>query len=80
MAIITGLILASIGVATLIIFKRRKSDDFDYEEDVMFDSPERPPPSIRGEMRDGYEVIEYPQGTDAWWWRDPETGHWKEWT
>jgi len=86
MAIITGLILASIGVATMILFRRRQSDELGYEEprtvsdDVMFDSPEQPPPSIKGEMRDGYEVIEYPQGTDAWWWRDPETGHWMEWT
>ncbi len=80
MAIIAGLILASIGVAALTLFKRGKRDNLDYEEDVMFDSPEQPSPSIKGEMRDGYEVIEYPQGTDAWWWRDPETGHWMEWT
>jgi hypothetical protein len=80
MAIIAGLILASISIAALTLFRRGQRDDMDYEEDVMFDSPERPPPSIRGEMRDGYEVIEYPQGTGAWWWRDADTGHWKEWT
>tara|TARA_B100001750_G_scaffold242965_1_gene257293 strand:+ start:9 stop:1553 length:1545 start_codon:yes stop_codon:yes gene_type:complete len=80
MAIITGLILASIGVAVLVLFRRRQSDDWNYEEDVMFDSPDRPAPNMTGEMMDGYEVIEYPQGTNAWWYRDNETGHWMEWT
>jgi len=46
----------------------------------MFDSPDRPSPNTRGEIRDGYEVIEYPKGTGAWWYRDNETGHWMEWT
>ena len=79
MMIIGGIILASIGVATLVLFSRRKGDDWNTDEDVIFDSPERPPPNISGEMMDGYEVIEYPQGTGAWWWRDYETGHWMEW-
>ena len=39
-----------------------------------------PPQNMSGELRDGYEVIEYPVGSSAWWWRDPETGQWTEWS
>ncbi len=80
LTIVTGLLLASIGVATLILFRRRQDDGLNFEEDVLFDSPERPSPNVTGEMMDGYEVIEYPQGSNAWWYRDNETGHWMEWT
>ena len=70
--------------------------DWNYqEEDMMFAeqtasmydspaplqaSPRGPPPGHRGEMRDGYEVAEYPAGSDAWWWKDQSTGKWNEWT
>ena len=81
MIILTGFILAAIGVATMVLIKRRKGgDDWGDDGDVMFDSPDRPSPNTRGEIRDGYEVIEYPKGTGAWWYRDNETGHWMEWT
>jgi hypothetical protein len=40
----------------------------------------RPSPNESGEWKDGYEVIEYPPGSGGWWWRDPETGQWTEWT
>jgi len=40
----------------------------------------QPPPNVSGEWKDGYEVIEYPAGSGGWWWRDPETGQWTEWT
>jgi hypothetical protein len=28
---------------------------------------------------DGYEWIEHPQGSDSWWYRDPDSGAWKQW-
>ncbi len=38
-----------------------------------------PPSTMRGQMRDGYEVVEYPQNSGSWWWRDPNSGQWNEW-
>ena len=34
----------------------------------------KPSPTVTGQMRDGYEVVEYPDGSGNWWWRDPNTG------
>ena len=42
--------------------------------------PRTPPPGHQGYMSDGYEVSEYPDGSGAWWWKDPDTGKWNEWT
>ncbi len=38
------------------------------------------PPGHQGHMRDGYEITEYPDGSGSWWWKDPATGDWNEWT
>ncbi|MDP6870236.1 MAG: hypothetical protein QGI21_05640 [Candidatus Poseidoniaceae archaeon] len=43
-------------------------------------SPRGPPPGHQGQMSDGYEVSEYPSGSGTWWWKDPATGKWSEWT
>ncbi|CAI8212596.1 MAG: Uncharacterised protein [Methanobacteriota archaeon] len=39
----------------------------------------RPPNYMEGQMRDGYEVLEYPSGSGAWWYKDGRTGQWMEW-
>ena len=41
--------------------------------------PSKPPKSATGEMYDGYEGLEYPAGSDQWYYRDPGTGEWTEW-
>jgi hypothetical protein len=42
--------------------------------------PRAPPPGHQGHMNDGYEITEYPDGSGSWWWKDPATGDWNEWT
>jgi hypothetical protein len=42
--------------------------------------PRTPPPGHQGHMNDGYEITEYPDGSGSWWWKDPATGNWNEWT
>lgn len=42
-------------------------------------SPSNPPNSLIGEMRDGYEICEYPAASNAWWYRDQATGQWTKW-
>jgi len=42
--------------------------------------PRTPPPGHQGHMNDGYEITEYPNGSGSWWWKDPATGDWNEWT
>jgi len=32
------------------------------------------------EMIDGYEAMEYPQGSGNWWYKDAASGQWMEWT
>ena len=39
----------------------------------------KPPSHQQGEMRDGYEVLEYPAGSGQWWFRDQASGQWMEW-
>jgi len=34
---------------------------------------------MRGTMQDGYEVIQYPEGSGSWYYRDQATGKWMEW-
>ena len=47
---------------------------------VQSGPPRAPPPGHQGHMSDGYEVTEYPDGSGSWWWKDPATGNWAEWT
>ena len=47
---------------------------------VQSGPPRTPPPGHQGHMSDGYEVTEYPDGSESWWWKDPATGEWNEWT
>jgi hypothetical protein len=42
--------------------------------------PRAPPPGHQGNMNDGYEVTEYPEGSGSWWWKDPAFDSWKEWS
>ena len=39
----------------------------------------KPPSNQQGEMRDGYEVLEFPSGSGQWWFRDQSSGQWMEW-
>ncbi len=48
--------------------------------DQMFSAPGSPSPSLQGEMQDGYEVIEHPEGSGAWYYREQSTGQWMEWS
>lgn len=92
--IIAVLIFAILG-AVLFIRNGGSNDDNDwYQQDMMFEQeahkqvpevtstsrPRGPPPSHQGYMQDGYEVSEYPAGSGNWWWKDPQTGQWKEWS
>jgi len=90
-AIIAGAVLvAMLGITGLVLFLRgRRDDDDDWADepvdmipaqDRMFDSgPMGPTPTMRGEMQDGYEVLEYPAGSGSWWYRDTVSGKWVEW-
>jgi hypothetical protein len=42
-------------------------------------NPSTPPQSLVGEMRDGYEVCQYPASSAAWWYRDQASGQWVKW-
>ena len=85
--IVVFLMLAIAG-AVLFIRGRADTDEDWYDEpanmiasqDRMFDSgPGGPPPTMRGTMQDGYEVIQYPEGSGSWYYRDQATGKWMEW-
>ncbi|HIF91005.1 MAG TPA: hypothetical protein EYQ58_05665, partial [Candidatus Poseidoniales archaeon] len=43
-------------------------------------TPRTPPHGRQGVMRGEYEVIEYPEGSGSWWWKDPSTSNWNEWS
>ena len=87
------LVFVIIGVAGAIMFLSRSGNDdmpeaVDYaaaaggwsEPPVSAPGGGKPSPTVTGQMRDGYEVVEYPDGSGNWWWRDPNTGNWNEWT
>jgi hypothetical protein len=92
MMVIGGSIAAAVIViiAGLVMFMRGRGDP-EYNkwvesDDSLFDDPGpvssppgRPAVTERGEMIDGYEVIEYPSGTGLWFYRDPNSGQWVEW-
>ena len=78
------------GVTALLLFMRKRRDDDDdwsdssynmgAADDRLFDGgPGGPPPTMRGEMQDGYEVVEYPAGSGSWYYRDPVSRKWTEW-
>ena len=87
------LVFVIIGVAGAIMFLSRSGNDdmpkaVDYaaaaggwsEPPMSAPGGGKPSPTVTGQMRDGYEVVEYPDGSGSWWWRDPNTGNWNEWT
>ncbi|MDG1550969.1 MAG: hypothetical protein P8Q95_04505 [Candidatus Poseidoniaceae archaeon] len=87
-----AILIASIA---LVVIRRRRStelddqfDDNDDYHDVMtssFNSPvtdsslQLPSATARGEITDGYETIEFPEGSGNWFYRDHDTGKWTEW-
>ena len=85
------LVFVIIGVVGAIMFLSRSGDSdmpeaIDYAAESSWSEPPssapgggKPSPTVRGSMRDGYEVVEYPDGSGSWWWRDPNTGTWNEW-
>ena len=88
--LIAGIVIATmLAITGVVLFLRGRSDEDDWAdepanmiaaEDRMFDSgPSGPTPTMRGEMRDGYETLEYPAGSGSWWYRDTVTGKWVEW-
>jgi hypothetical protein len=84
-----AVIAAMLGITAVVLYMRGRSDEDDWAEepvnmiaaqDRMFDSgPSGPTPTMRGEMQDGYEVLEYPAGSGSWWYRDSTSGKWVEW-
>ena len=42
-------------------------------------NPSRPPQSLSGQFKDGYEICEYPVTSGKWWYRDQATGDWAKW-
>ena len=53
--------------------------DQQMDAEQMFSAPGWPAPSVQGHMQDGYEVIEHPEGSGAWYYREQSTGEWMEW-
>ncbi len=66
---IAGLII--LVLAVLLVMRRRSSD-------LITDNPsiEYPDYATRGAMREGREWIEYPSGSQQWFYRDPSTQQW----
>ena len=84
-------LVAILAVVGLFIILRNRGDEiiekqFAKEEELfeavssnIVSSPSTPPITVRGEMIDGYEAIQYPAGSGNWFYRDPTTGAWIEW-
>ena len=66
---IAGLIIL---VLAVLLVLRRKSSDF-ITEDTSIEYPDY---ATRGAMREGREWIEYPSGSQQWFYRDPSTQQW----
>ena len=91
-AIVAGIIVAAV-VALLFVRRSDNDDDWFQEQDSMFadeyvkpipavapvGQPRGPPPGLQGHMQDGYEVAEYPAGSQNWWWKNQQSGNWEEW-
>ena len=90
----TGIGLVALAVVSVLFLLRSRSSDpmIDDEqftkEEILFEEfanevsnpPSRPPLNAVGEMYDGYEAIEFPKNSQKWFYRDPQTGQWVEWT
>lgn len=90
----TGIGLIALAVVSVLFLLRSRSSDpmIDDEqftkEEILFEEfanqvtnqPSRPPLNAVGEMYDGYEAIEFPKNSQKWFYRDPQTGQWVEWT
>ena len=91
-AIVAGIIVAAV-VALLFVRRSDNDDEWFQEQDSMFadeyikpipavapvSQPRGPPPGLQGQMQDGYEVAEYPAGSQNWWWKNQQSGSWEEW-
>ena len=42
-------------------------------------APSIPPSSLKGELKDGHEICEYPVSSGKWWYRVQITGEWAKW-
>ena len=50
------------------------------EDEVIHDKGNYPPFDYIGEVNeDGWEVCEYPRGSDKWWWKDYSNQTWEKW-
>ena len=85
-------ILVIISIVIIFYFRRRSTlDDDDSELGELYVSGhnneqenipimQKPDFTVKGEDHEsGYEVIEYPQDSDTWWWKDYETETWVLW-
>ena len=84
-------LVAILAVVGLFIILRNRGDEiiekqFAKEEELfeavssnIVSAPSTPPITVRGEMIDGYEAIQYPAGSGNWFYRDSTTGAWIEW-
>jgi hypothetical protein len=73
---IGGGILVLVIISLLYVKRGGGDSDIDWkyeEEDMLFETQ-------ASSMSEGYEVTEYPDGSGAWWWKDPATGNWDKWT
>ncbi|OUV39410.1 MAG: hypothetical protein CMA18_002870 [Methanobacteriota archaeon] len=59
-------------VLAVLLVLRRKSSDF-INDDPSIEYPDY---ATRGAMREGREWIEYPSGSQQWFYRDPSTQQW----
>ena len=66
---IAGLIV--LVLAVLLLMRRRSSDLINDNASIEY-----PDYAIRGAMREGREWIEYPSGSQQWFYRDPSTQQW----
>jgi len=58
-------------LAALLLLRMKRSGTYDGESEVEY-----PNYATRGNMREGREWLEYPQGSDEWFYRDPSTQQW----
>jgi len=92
LAYIVPLAAATFIFVGFIVFKRftgtprdsepidNEENDSDETENYYHQSEDLPSEDLSGEIgEDGYEVIEYPNGSGKWWWRDPGSSDWNEW-
>ncbi|MDA8545856.1 hypothetical protein N9K60_03605 [Candidatus Poseidoniales archaeon] len=60
--------------------KERGKNYNNYENNNLNSTSQTPPFSFQGEINeDGWEICEYPRGSEIWWWKDYDTGTWALW-